>query len=529
MTVAVEESPVKKSYKWVGTRPVRHDGLEKVNGKARFAADMTKPRMIHGHVLRSPLAHAKILSVDTTEAESMPGVKAVVTAADFPPPSKNEGFPHRSSNLIAREKVRYEGQVVAAVAATTRRQAKAAAAKIAVKYEELPHVLTVDEAMADGAPLLHENLITKGLDTTPKQASNIAKRDYFEQGDLEAGFAEADVVYEHEFTTKVVHQGYIEPHACVADTSKDGRSEIWCSSQGHFMVRSATAEMLGWETSQLKVIPAEIGGGFGGKTTIYLEPLAVKLSQKANRPVKIVMRREDVFKATGPTPGTKIRVKIGARKDGTLTAGKAWLAYESGAFPGSWGMLGGWCVFAPYDIPNVQIESFEVVVNKPVNIAYRAPSAPMAAFATETVIDQIAREIKMDPIELRLLNAVEEGDYNHSSMVGTFQRIGLKETLEAIRDHPNYKIPLGPNQGRGVATGFWFNIAQSSSATVNLTENGRAVVVTGSPDIGGSRVSMALMAAEELGIDVKFIQPVVGDTEAVGFSCDSLACLIFPA
>ena len=518
MTVAVEESPVKKSYKWVGTRPVRHDGLEKVNGKARFAADMTKPRMIHGHVLRSPLAHAKILSVDTTEAESMPGVKAVVTAADFPPPSKNEGFPHRSSNLIAREKVRYEGQVVAAVAATTRRQAKAAAAKIAVKYEELPHVLTVDEAMADGAPLLHENLITKGLDTTPKQASNIAKRDYFEQGDLEAGFAEADVVYEHEFTTKVVHQGYIEPHACVADTSKDGRSEIWCSSQGHFMVRSATAEMLGWETSQLKVIPAEIGGGFGGKTTIYLEPLAVKLSQKANRPVKIVMRREEVFKATGPTPGTKIRVKIGARKDGTLTAGKAWLAYESGAFPGSWGMLGGWCVFAPYDIPNIQIESFEVVVNKPVNIAYRAPSAPMAAFATETVIDQIAREIKMDPIELRLLNAVEEGDYNHSSMVGTFQRIGLKETLEAIRDHPNYKIPLGPNQGRGVATGFWFNIAQSSSATVNLTENGRAVVVTGSPDIGGSRVSMALMAAEELGIDVKLIQPVVGDTEAVGFT-----------
>ena len=518
MSVVTEEKPIKQSYKYVGTRPVRHDGLEKVNGKARFAADMTKPRMIHGHVLRSPYAHARILSIDTTEAEAMPGVKAIVTESDFPLPKKDEGFPHRSKNLIARDKVRYEGQAVAAVAANTRRQAKEAAAKIKVNYEELPSVITVDEAMAEDAPLVHEDLLTEGLDSEPTKPSNIAKRSFFEQGDLAAGFAQADVVFEHEFTTKVVHQGYIEPHACVADTSRDGRSEIWCSSQGHFMVRSATANMLGWETSKIKVIPAEIGGGFGGKTTVYLEPLAVKLSEKADHPVKMVMSRDEVFKATGPTPGTKIRVKIGAKKNGEITAGKAWLAYESGAFPGPWGLLGGWCVFACYNIPNIQIETLEVVVNKPVNIAYRAPSAPMAAFATETVIDQIARDIKMDPIELRLLNAVKEGDYNHSDMVGTFQRIGLRETLEAIRNHPNYKIPLGPNQGRGIATGFWFNIAESSSATVNLTEDGTAVVITGSPDIGGSRASMALMAAEELGIDPKLIQPLVGDTEAVGFT-----------
>ena len=518
MTIAAEESNAKKPYKYIGTRPVRHDGLEKINGKARFAADMAKPRMVHGYVLRSPHAHAKILSIDTSEAETMPGVKAVITASDFPSPTDDEGFPHRSSNLIARKKVRYEGQTVAAVAAITRRQAKEAVSKILVEYEELPHVTTVDEAMATDAPLVHEDLMTEGLDAQPIKPSNIAKRHYFERGDLDAGLSEADVVYEHEFTTKVVHQGYIEPHACLADTTNDNRSEIWCSSQGHFMVRSATAAMLGWESSQIKVIPAEIGGGFGGKTTIYLEPLAVKLSQKANRPVKMVMSREEVFKATGPTPGTKIRVKIGALNDGTITAGKAWLAYESGAFPGSWAMLGSWCVFAPYDIPNVQIEAFEVVVNKPVNIAYRAPSAPMAAFATETVLDQIARKIKIDPIELRLLNAVEEGAKNHSPLVGTFQRIGFKETLEAIRKHPNYQIPLGPNQGRGIASGFWFNIAESSSATVNLTEDGKAVVITGSPDIGGSRASMALMAAEELGIDVNLIQPLVGDTEAVGFT-----------
>ena len=518
MSVVAEENSVKQSYKYIGTRPLRHDGLEKVNGKARFAADITKPRMIHGHVLRSPHAHAKILSIDTTEAEAMPGVKAVVTASDFPLQKKDEGFPHRSKNLIARDKVRYEGQAVAAVAATTRRHAREAAAKIIVNYQELPNVMTIDEAMAEDAPLVHENLITKGSDSKTTKPSNIAEIDFYERGDIDVGFAEADFVYEHEFTTEAFHQGYIEPHACLADTGKDGRSEIWCSSQGHFMVRSATANMLGWETSRIKVVPAEIGGGFGGKTTIYLEPLAVKLSEKADRPVKMVMSRDEVFKATGPTPGTKIRVKIGAKKNGEITAGKAWLAYQSGAFPGPWGKLGGWCIFACYNIPNVHIEAHEILLNRPVNIAYRAPSAPMAAYPTETVLDQIAKEIDMDPIDLRLLNAVKEGDIQLGDFGGKYPRIGIKETLEAIKNHPNYIISLGPNQGRGIATGYWFNIAESSSATINLSEDGRAVVMTGSPDIGGSRASMAIMAAEVIGIDVKLIQPVVGDTETVGFT-----------
>ena len=431
---------------------------------------------------------------------------------------KDEGFPHRSKNLIARDKVRYEGQAVAAVAATTRRHAREAAAKIIVNYQELPNVMTIDEAMAEDAPLVHENLITKGSDSKTTKPSNIAEIDFYERGDIDVGFAEADFVYEHEFTTEAFHQGYIEPHACLADTGKDGRSEIWCSSQGHFMVRSATANMLGWETSRIKVVPAEIGGGFGGKTTIYLEPLAVKLSEKADRPVKMVMSRDEVFKATGPTPGTKIRVKIGAKKNGEITAGKAWLAYQSGAFPGPWGKLGGWCIFACYNIPNVHIEAHEILLNRPVNIAYRAPSAPMAAYPTETVLDQIAKEIDMDPIDLRTLNAVKEGDIQLGDFGGKYPRIGIKETLEAIKNHPNYIISLGPNQGRGIATGYWFNIAESSSATINLSEDGRAVVMTGSPDIGGSRASMAIMAAEVIGIDVKLIQPVVGDTETVGFT-----------
>ncbi|MDX1383912.1 MAG: molybdopterin cofactor-binding domain-containing protein [Thermoanaerobaculia bacterium] len=442
MTVtAKKEDAAAPSYKYIGTRIVRQDGLDKVTGRARFAADLTLPGMQHGVVVRSPHAHAKIVSIDTAKAEAMPGVKGVVTGADFPVLDPKDPQFAVSMNLMARDKVFYEGQVVAAVAAETRQQARAAAAAVEVEYEVLPHVLTVDEAMAEGAPLLHEGLMTRGADPPATAPSNVAARTPGGRGDVEAGFAEADVVIEREFHTKPVHQGYIEPHAAVADTKQDGTSVVWCSSQGHFRVQSQTAAMLGWEVSQIKVLPAEIGGGFGGKTTIYLEPLAVKLSEKAGRPVKIVMSRDEVFRATGPTSGTKIRVKIGAKKDGTLTAAEAWMAYENGAYPGIWAMLGSWCVFACYDIPNQKVEALDVVVNKPVCIAYRAPSAPMAAFATETVLDEIAREIGMDPMELRIKNCIEAGaphpfGYPHP-------RIGLKETLEAIRDSDHYQSAKG--------------------------------------------------------------------------------------
>ena len=313
------------------------DGLDKVTGRARFAADMILPGMLYGHVLRSPHAHAKIVSIDTKAALAMPGVKAVVTRDDFPefPP----GHPMRDTayNLMARDRVRYEGQAVAAVAATTRRQAREAAAAIKVSYEVLPQVMTVDEAMADNAILLNEGMMTRGQDPAPTKASNVAMKSTFKAGDLDAGFAEADVVVEGDFITKPVHQGYIEPHAVVADSTQEDKAVVWCSSQGHFRVQQQTAGMLGWQPSQIKVLPAEIGGGFGGKTTIYLEPLAVLLSRKANRPVKMVMARDEVFRATGPASGTHIKVKLGAKKDGTLVAGKAWMAYECGPFGGFWG------------------------------------------------------------------------------------------------------------------------------------------------------------------------------------------------
>ena len=511
-----EENP---GYKWVGTRPIRPDGLEKVTGKARFGADLVLPGMLYGKVVRSPHAHARIVSIDTSAAESMEGVKAVITGADFPDLAANGAHPSDidvANNAIARDKVLYEGHVVAAVAAITREQAEAAAKAVAVTYEVLPHVLTVDEAMADNAPLLHEAMITKGVDPAPEEPSNIASKILHERGDLDQGFGEADAVVEREFTTKPVHQGYIEPHAAVADANSDGRAHIWCSSQGHFQMRAYTATVLGVSPGTLKVTAAEIGGGFGGKTVIYLEPLAVRLSQRAGRPVKLVMDRDEVFRATGPTSGTRIKVKMGVSKDGKITAAEVWMAYEAGAYAGSPVGAAGMTAIACYDIPNFVVEGYDVVCNKPRVAAYRAPGAPMAAFAVESVLDELARNIEMDPIDIRLANAAVEG--TQASYGPKFPRIGFVETLEAIKEHPNYTAELGPNQGRGVAAGFWFNAGMMSSATVHVNENGTATVVTGSPDIGGSRQSMALMAAEELGIPYESIKPVVADTETVGFN-----------
>ncbi|MCP3987545.1 MAG: xanthine dehydrogenase family protein molybdopterin-binding subunit [Actinomycetia bacterium] len=518
MTVTGEPQAT-PGYKWVGSRPIRPDGLEKVTGKARFGADLYLPGMLEGAVLRSPVAHARIVSIDTSEAEQMPGVKAIITGADFPDLAAAGARPDAvmmAANAIARDKVLYEGHPVAAVAATNRKQAKAAAKAIKVDYEVLPHVLTVDEAMADGAPLLHDGMRTRGMDPAPEEDSNVASRIVHERGDLDQGFADADAVVEREFTTKPVHQGYIEPHAAVADAPKEGRANLWCSSQGHFDMRTQTTTVLGWEIGRLKVTAAEIGGGFGGKTVIYLEPLAVTLSQKAGRPVRLVMDRDEVFKASGPASGTRMKVKMGVNNDGQMTACDIWMAFEAGAYPGSPVGAAGMTIIAPYDIPNFFIEGFDVVVNKPKVAAYRAPGGPMAAFAVESVIDELAEAIEMDPVELRLKNAAVEG--TQAAYGPKFPRIGFVETLDAIKNHDHYQTELGPNQGRGVASGFWFNAGMNSSATVHVNNDGTLTVMTGSPDLAGSRASMALMAAETMGIDYARVQAVVADTESVGFN-----------
>jgi CO/xanthine dehydrogenase Mo-binding subunit len=511
-----------RKFKQVGTRPIRHDGLEKVTGRARFGADYSLPGMLHGAVLRSPHAHAKIVSIDTSPALEVDGVKAVISGQDFPTltregdrPPYNDG-PDLAGNVIARDKVLYHGHAVAAVAATTLDAARRGAEKIQVEYEVLPPVLDIESAVAADAPILHDDLVCQGPAPVPSSPTNVARRTLFSSGDIEQGFADSDLVVEREFTTQMVHQGYIEPHAAVVDALEDGNVSIWCSTQGPFGVRRATATVLGIELSKIKVVPSEIGGGFGGKISIYLEPLAALLSRRAGRPVKLVMTREEVFRATGPTSAARVRVKLGARKDGSFVAAEVVMYFEAGAFPGSPVGSACMCALSSYRLDHFLIDGYDVVTTKPRVAAYRAPGAPIAAFGVEQVVDELAVRLGVDPIELRLLNAVQENDV--APYGPKFQAIGLRETLEEARKHPNYSAPLGPNQGRGVASGFWFNGGMQSSASVHVNENGTAVVTTGNPDIGGSRASQAIMVAEELGIRAEQVVPRVGDTESVGYT-----------
>ena len=479
--------------------------------------------MLIGKVLRSPHPHALIRSINTAKAAALPGVKAVMTGRDlteFPwdkaVPLGIQDMRYISRNVMAREKALYAGHAVAAVAATSASIAAAALKLIEVDYEVLPWVIDVDEALQPGAPILHEHMRDATAKPGPATTSNIAGTLEHKLGDCDAGFAAADVIIERSFKTKPVHQGYIEPHACLVSIGKDGHSTIWSSSQGHFMVRDMTAQLTGLKLSQVRAIPAEIGGGFGGKTIVYLEPLAMVLARKSGRPVKIVMNRQDVFRATGPTSGSSSTVKIGATKDGKITALQATMRLQAGAFPGSpiRGAVG--CSVAPYDLANVHTIGYDVVTNRPKVAAYRAPGAPIGAFAVESAMDDLARALKMDPLLLRQKNAAKKG--TKAAYGPTFPRIGYEETLEAALAHPHYKIPLGPNQGRGVASGFWWNAAGKSSAQVNINEDGTVVVVTGHPDIGGSRASMVNIAAELLGIDYRQVQALIGDTNSIPFA-----------
>jgi len=511
-------------YKWIGTRPDRPDGADKVTGRARFGADFNLPGQLVGKVLRSPHAHAVIKSIDISKAEALPGVKAVVTAKDFPeqadlivPTGEMQvNLRDVTRNIMAREKALYEGHAVAAVAAISEAVAKEALGLIKVDYQVLPHVIDVVEAMKPDAPLLHEHLITEGANAATTKPSNIAKRIEFKKGDTAEAFAQAEVVVEEDFSTQAVHQGYIEPHAALAMASEDGQVQVWSTTQGHFQVRGFCSRLLNLETSQIRVTPTEIGGGFGGKTVVYLEPVAIRLSQKAGKPVKMVMSREEVFRASGPAPGGNVHVKIGATKTGRIVAAECTVKMQAGAFPGSPVGPACMCSFACYDIDNVHIVGYDVVSNRPKVAAYRAPGAPISAWAVESAMDMLAQRLNMDPIDLRLENAAKKGTKTAYGV--TFNTIGMIETLEAAKASPHYNTPVKPGYARGVAAGFWFNVGADSSAAAHVGEDGTVTVISGNPDIGGSRASLALMAAEELGVDYNKVRPVIADTASIGFN-----------
>ena len=525
-----------QEFNVVGTRPIRHDGADKVTGRARYSADLHLPGMLYGKVLRSPHAHARIRSIDTSKADVMPGVRAIVTSAALPQPTGiltdigenamvNPKF--LSNNCLAEDKVLYKGHAVAAVAATNVHIAEQALELIEVDYEVLPHVTDLLEAMKEDAPVLHERLANVanpnvrpgGLrdEGDGTRSTNVANHFVFESGDTEQGFKDADVVIEREFRTSTVHQGYIEPHSATADWGPDGSLTIWCSSQGHFNVRDQVASTLGIDVSKIRVVPMEIGGGFGGKTLVYLEPVAALLSRVAGQAVKLSMNRSEVFQGSGPTSGSWMRCKLGVMKDGRITALDASLAFEAGAYPGSPINPGCQCMSGPYDISNGRIEGFDVVLNKPKTAAYRAPGAPAAAFAMETVVDEICEQIGMDPLEFRVLNASKEGSRRLTGPL--FGSIGNMETVQAAMDHPHWNAPLeGPNRGRGVASGYWFNATGPASATASVNSDGTVSLIEGSPDIGGSRAAVSMQLAEVLGIAAEDVRPVVGDTDSVGYT-----------
>ncbi|MGQ0637487.1 MAG: xanthine dehydrogenase family protein molybdopterin-binding subunit [Planctomycetaceae bacterium] len=514
-----------KAYRVIGTRPIRHDGVDKVTGRAKYGADVRLSGLLAGVVLRSPHAHARIRSIDVSRALALSGVRAVVTHKDLREPGNlvvdlGEGavnLRHLSNNILAADRVLYRGHAVAAVAADSVHIAEEAASLISVDYEVLPAVLDVEAAMKPDAVLLHYDLYTNELGQKASKPSNIAEHFRFEKGNVEQGFAQAKFVVEREFKTATVHQGYIEPHNATALWNADGHITIWTSTQGSFTARHQTAELVGVPISHVKVVPMEIGGGFGGKIRVYLEPVAALLSRKCGQPVKVLMSRADVFEGTGPTPGACIKVKLGVAADGKIVAGSGTLAYEAGAYPGSPVGMGAMCLFACYDVPHARVDGYDVVVNKPQTSAYRAPGATNAAFALETVIDEVCEQLQIDPLEFRLKNAAREGTRRVDGPV--FPRIGMVESVEAIRNSEHWKTPLtGKFRGRGVATGFWFNVGLKSSVSATVNPDGTVALVEGSPDIGGTRTSIAMQLAETLGIDAADVVPTVVDTDSVGYN-----------
>ncbi|MEM7099740.1 MAG: xanthine dehydrogenase family protein molybdopterin-binding subunit [Pseudomonadota bacterium] len=504
-----------QKFKVIGNRFKRPDGVDKVTGRARYGADASAPGQLVGLVLRSPHAHAKIKKIDTSKAEKLPGVKAIITSDDLPDLTGGaRDMANILENCMARGRALYDGHAVAAVAAVDNQTARKALKLINVSYQVLPHVTDVDEALKEDAPVIHDWVYTGGLDPKPTTPSNAANRTQMGHGDVDAGFAAADVIVEHTYKTEQTHQGYIEPHACLATVSPDGSAEMWVTTQGPFTYRTVCATLLGLDIAKLKVTSSEIGGGFGGKTHVWMEPLALALSRKTNRPVKMVMTRDEVFRASGPTASTSIDVKIGAKKNGKITAATLEMRYQGGAFPGPWAMLACMTGFACYNIENQRSVGWDVIVNRPKVAAYRAPSAPMAAFAVESALDIVAERIGMDAVDLRLKNVAKEGTQAPYGPI--YGPIGIEAALKAVKKHPHYKARLQKGQGRGVACGFWFNIGGQTCVDLNIGTDGTVNLAVGTVDVGGARSSMAMIAAEELGISYDDVRVSVADTASLG-------------
>ncbi|MFV0298938.1 MAG: xanthine dehydrogenase family protein molybdopterin-binding subunit, partial [Hyphomicrobiaceae bacterium] len=519
----------KPTHRIVGKRVARVDAGERVIGRAVYPADVSRPAMLEGLVLRSPHAHARIMSIDTTKARAVPGVKAIITAADFPtiPPGTIIPFGETGSDLsvsaiisMAREKALWIGQPVAAIAATDRHAAETARDLIEVTYEVLPHVIALDEALSPTAPALMPEHRPKGFDPGVTPPANVGSRTVVARGDTTQALGAAAAAAEVEVSVDTPHQGYIEPQACVAEADPQGSVTIWASTQGAHQTEIQTAGILGIPQSRIKVVPLECGGGFGGKITVHLESLAARLAQLAGRPVRMVMSRAEMLGGgTGPPAAARIRVKVGAEADGRLTAIDGHYLVDTGALPGTPTTLLMQASTACYQTDTIRLEGMDVITSKPRTEAYRGPGGIQAAFAVEQAMDELSIALGMDPLAFRQRNAAVTGS---TMPIGTpFPSIGLTTILQRVAEHPCWTDPLAKAdmpRGRGLALGYWRGTSMTSSAQVTLTGDGRVTVTMGTVDISGTRTTMAQVAAEEFELPLDDIHVAMGDTKTSSYS-----------
>ncbi len=507
----------------------RRDAPQKLTGATKYASDTQYPGMLHARLVTSPYAAARIVSIDTTAAAKLPGVHAVYTGADLSLVGMESGS--RRLNFLARDLVVFDGQPVAVVLADTIEQAADAAEVVTVRYEELPVVMdpimgmrfdapTVRATPASGAEEANLHAAVSGGEevSTEKLPDNVTSNMRLHRGDVAAGFAEADAIVENTYRVNYVHQGYIEPQTCaIIPDPISGGVTVYPSTQAYFQVRDEVARSLGLSTSQVRVLPLQPGGAFGAKY-VLLDTFVASLVAKTNRPVKLIYTRSEEFHAANPSPLTIFEVKLGGKKDGTLTALEARVIFDTGSYSGSALSIGCLLLGGYYNFKNLDIHGYEVMTNKPGVGAYRAPGAPQASFAIESAMDELAAALGADPLDLRRQNAVQEGDLWPDG--NPWPRIGLKECLEELYKHPLWQTRhnLGPNEGIGVGVGGWPGGRGPAAAACRMDPGGDLTITTGVADLTGQSTTFAMIAAEAFGMDPSKVRVVAGDTESAPHS-----------
>ena len=496
----------------------RIDAPGKVTGSAVYAADFALPGMLYGKVFRSAEPHARLVRLDTTRAASIPGVRAVVTAADAA--DVRYGAAVKDEPVFASDVVRYVGQPVAAVAAVTLEAAEEALAAIEAQYEPLPTVLDLAAALAPGAPLVHEGWRDYTAIPILQRDGNVCNRARIVVGDVERGWVEADHVFEQRFTTAMVHQGYTEPRAAVAAWDSSGQVTVWSNTQLPFDVQATLADILATVPSKVRIIVPGVGGGFGGKLRIGVEHFAALLARKSGRPVKVMTTSEEELVAAYPRQGTVIELKTGVTRDGRLTARQGRIYFDTGAFAGSGpgvASVATMVLAGPYRTPNLHLEGYAVYTNKTNCGSYRAPSGPQSNFAVESQMDIIADALGIDPLELRLRNIVHEGDEGPTGQV--LSAVGLEECLRRAADAIGWpdRRPA-PGRGKGLAIGWWTTTGGSSGVYVKINPDGSVTLNTGAVEIGTAALTgAAQVLAEALGVDLADITVISGDTFSTPF------------